>query len=374
MESFPLFFRIRAITFACIMLFSFLWLILLCVEMFSRWSMSDQISQSLMILFILTNTTTLIVLPMLILVQFRIWLDTARLLLLLVLQVGAKSLNFFSTWNRSDLVFLVAPDDMGVCQLIGVYTIIACWIIPAILVFYSTYFVVVVYLQSRIPVVVEPKLHKRRSGVDLEMGSTDSLCSWNEKMKEIIRVQGSNTDTSVPPRPLLLPTMVHTRQSSLPQSSAPQRESTLPNAPRRQSTVPWLPHTGQQPHPALPPIPDRHRSLPAFKHGDTPHLHPLFTLSIPRPLANNGSPSHPQTPSSHSYSPHPPANLQNQLFSVGPSVADVQSPKDHRDISRHFSMMHLSSSPREMQSAEGSPTARPTARARLSKPIPAHLM
>lgn len=65
MESFPLFFKIRASTFSehhsitythvllslhcsivCVMLFSFLWLVLLCVEMFARWSVSDEISRT----------------------------------------------------------------------------------------------------------------------------------------------------------------------------------------------------------------------------------------------------------------------------------------------------------------------------------------
>lgn len=233
------------------------------------------------------------------------------------------------------------------------------------MVFYSTYFAVVVYLQSRIPVVVEPRLHKRRSGVDLEMGSTNSLCSWNEKMKEFIRVQGSNTNRSVPPRPLVLPTIVHARQSSLPQSSAP----TLPNAPRRQSTMPSVPYTGQQPLHALSSVPSRHHSLPAFKHSNGPHIRPLLTLSMPRPHATNASSSHPQTPSSHTSSATP----QNQFCTFEPSVADVQPPRDHRGISRHLSMMPMSSSPKEMESAEGSFTTRPT-RAKLSKPPPAHLM
>ena len=63
MESFPLFFRIRAITFsefgpahiffasldsfiAIIMLFSFLWLVLLSVEIYARWTMTDQITRA----------------------------------------------------------------------------------------------------------------------------------------------------------------------------------------------------------------------------------------------------------------------------------------------------------------------------------------
>ncbi|KAF8552590.1 hypothetical protein OG21DRAFT_1486092 [Imleria badia] len=363
MESFPLFFRIRAITFAIMMLFSFLWLVLLCVEMFARWTMSDQISHSLMILFLLTNTTTLILLPILILVKFRVWLDAARLFLLFVLQIGSAAAGTY--WSPRIQCPDQTPDDIGVCQLIDVYTMAACWIIPAILLLYSTYFAVVVYLQSRIPVVVEPK---RRSDDDPEMGSADSHSSWREMMKEIVGVQTSSTDTNVPPWPLVLPTM-------LPQPTPPS-QSTLPNPPCRQSMMPSLPRTSQQYLPAPHSVPSRHRSLPAFKHGNGPRIRdipPLLTLPIPHPLVTATLSSHPQTPSSYSYSTPSPANSEKQFFSSGPGVAVAQSPIDHQWRSKHLSIMPLYSSPSEMQNAEGSPTTR-SMRARLSKPLPAHFM
>ncbi|KAI9574169.1 hypothetical protein HD554DRAFT_2045019 [Boletus coccyginus] len=357
MESFPLFFRIRTVTFTIIMLFSFLWLVLLSVEMFARWSVSDEISHSLMILFFLTNTTTLILLPILILVPFRVWLDAARLLLLLVLQAGSAVANTY--WTSAGI---------GVCQVIDVYTMLACWIVPAILVFYSTYFAVVVYLQSRIPVVVEPN----RSGVDPEMGPSDSHSLWKGKMKEIVRVQSSNTDTTVSPRPLVLPTMIHAGQPSLSQSPGSQCQSTLLNASRRQSTMPFLPHTGQQFFPEPHSVPNRHRSLPAFKHAPGPDLRPLLTSSILRTLATSASSSHPQTPTSYSYSTpsSSPAVSQNQFFGFEPVVGGLPSPRDHRWRLKHLSMMPPSPS---IQSADGSPTTRST-RARLSKPLPAHAM
>jgi len=37
-----------------------------------------------------------------------------------------------SAWHGLELMLLVAPVDIGVCQAIDVYTLIACWIIPAI--------------------------------------------------------------------------------------------------------------------------------------------------------------------------------------------------------------------------------------------------
>ncbi|KAF8447333.1 hypothetical protein L210DRAFT_2791200 [Boletus edulis BED1] len=365
MQSFPIFFRIRAITFVIIMLFSFLWLVLLSVEIFARWTMSDRISQSLMILFILANTATLILLPILLLVEFRTWLDAARLFLLFILQVGSAAAG--ACWSPRIQCPDQNLDDIGVCQLISVYTLIASWIIPAMLLLYSSYFSAVVYLQSRIPVVVEPK---RRSGVDREMGSSDGLSTWKEMLKGIVGIQGSGTDTSVPPRPLMLPT-VHTGQTS-PSLPSPQGQSTLPNPPHRQSRMSSLPHTSsQQPLPTSHSVSSRHHSLPAFKHGNVPHIRPSLTLPIPHVLASNPPSSHPQTPSSHSYSTPSSAN---HSFTFRPGVANVQSPIDHRWRSKHLSMMPpSSSSPREMQSPEGSPTTR-SMRAKLTKPLPAHLL
>jgi len=355
MESFPLFFKIRAATFICVMLFSFLWLVLLCVEMFARWGVSDRISQSLMILFVVTNTTTLLMLPMLILVHFRIWLDTARLLLLFVLQVGSATAGTF--WSPKAKCPDQTPDDIGVCQLIGVYTLIACWTIPAILVFYSTYFAIVVYLQSRIPVVAEPKPQKHRPR-DPEIGSADSLPWAEARIPEAARIPEPNSDVSDPSRSLVLPAMAEARQS-LPRS---QRRSTFPEPPHRQLTMPYLPYTEHQPFHSIPPVAGRHRSLPASKHNDRADLRPLL------PPCSSISTSSPQTPSSRSYSTPSLMNTQSQPFSFGPSPGDV--PSSGRST-RHLSKMPFPSSPREMESAE--PTTRST-RARLLKPVPAHFM
>ena len=281
--------------------------------------------------------------------------------------------------NMSLTVLLfVAPDDIGVCQLIGVYTLIACWTIPAIrkpiphvcyrkgdgyspyskVVFYSTYFATVVYLQSRIPVVVKSE----RRLADLEKGPSDSLFSWKEMLKEIVGTQCSST-IKVQPRPLVLPTMTHTAQSPGPRPASP-------NTPRRQSTMPSLPHTSKQDVLAPHLVPSRHRSLPAITHGDGPHIRAVLTLPITH---TSPASSHPRTPSSSSYST-PSAKPFNQSFGLGPGVTDAEfPPRGHQWRSKHLSMMPSSSSSREMRTAQGSPTTRST-RTRLSKPIPAHLL
>ncbi|KIJ16694.1 hypothetical protein PAXINDRAFT_180037, partial [Paxillus involutus ATCC 200175] len=184
MESFPIFFKVRAITFTCIIIFSFLWLVLLSVEIFTRWSISDATSRSLMTVFVLTNTTTIIMLPILLLVGFRIWLDAARLFLLLIAQTGAATA--FTYWNPQIQCPDQTTDDMGVCKLINVYTVMACWVIPAILVLYSTYFAIMVYRQSRIPVFVDIAPRKGHGSmlsmdVDPEMAEETRLSTGNTR-------------------------------------------------------------------------------------------------------------------------------------------------------------------------------------------------
>ena len=208
---------------------------------------------------------------------------------------------------------------------------------------------VVVYLQSRIPVAVEPE---PRSGPDSEMGLTDTLSSWKEMIKEVVGVQRSSTDSSVQPRPLVLPAMVETGQSS----------STLPIAPRQYLSE-------------LHSVPSRHHSLPAFKHGNVPLTQPLLALPTTDPLTTYVSISQPQTPSSHSYSTPSSANPRNPSFNFGPSVADIHSPRDHRWRSKHLSMMPTSpSSPGEMQNGDWNLTTPRSTRVKLTKPLPAHYM
>ncbi|OJA10947.1 hypothetical protein AZE42_04652 [Rhizopogon vesiculosus] len=153
MESFPVFFKVRAVTFTCILLISFLWTVLLSVEAYTRWDLADSCARSLVALLLLTNTTTILTLPFLLLLDFRVWLDAARILLLVTLQIGSAAA--FTYWNPQIQCPDQTADQLGVCKLINIYTLMACWIVPAILVAYVSYFAVMIYCQSRIPVAVD---------------------------------------------------------------------------------------------------------------------------------------------------------------------------------------------------------------------------
>lgn len=155
MESFPVFFKVRAITFTCIILISFLWTVLLSVQIYARWDISDRCSRSLTAVFLLTNVTTILIVPFLLLLEFRVWLDAARILLLAVGQIGSAVA--FTYWNTQIQCPDQTADQQGVCKLINIYMLMGCWIIPVILILYVSYFAATVYRQSRIPVVVETR-------------------------------------------------------------------------------------------------------------------------------------------------------------------------------------------------------------------------
>ncbi|KAG2158376.1 uncharacterized protein EDB93DRAFT_1121138 [Suillus bovinus] len=155
MESFPVFFKIRAITFTCVILISFLWTVLLSVQVYARWDISDRCSRSLTVVFLLTNAATILVLPFLLLLKFRVWLDAARLLLLAIGQIGSAAA--FTHWNPQIQCPDQTADQQGVCKLINLYMLVGCWIVPVILISYASFFAAMVYRQSRIPVAVESR-------------------------------------------------------------------------------------------------------------------------------------------------------------------------------------------------------------------------
>ncbi|KAF8503616.1 hypothetical protein F5888DRAFT_1663735 [Russula emetica] len=74
-------------------------------------------------------------LPILLLVKFRIWLDAARLLLLLVCQIGIAS--SFVIWNLTISCLDDTLDSRHVCLLLNVYITMASWVPPLLLILYG---------------------------------------------------------------------------------------------------------------------------------------------------------------------------------------------------------------------------------------------
>ncbi|KAI6008067.1 hypothetical protein EDC04DRAFT_3146480 [Pisolithus marmoratus] len=325
MDSFPIFFTVRAIAFNCIVFMALIWLILVSVEIFTRWSISDNTSQSLMFLLILTNATTIFIPPVLLILEFRIWLDAARLLLIFVLQTGAALA--VACWSPQIQCPDQTSDDVGVCKLLNAYTVMACWVIPAISLLYGVYFAVVVYMQSRIPAAVDSSNIVPPSAkpsvlpiMDPEMG--EKWFSTSQGSSD----SGPNTPNRIShAAPPLLPLIL------------PRRQSTLPAQSMSVSTSP-----------------QRHKSLPPthpIEGGSAPRR--TMTISTPAPLA----PQRRFQPV-----PRPSSNLQ-------PGVVGSRPP------ARHLSMMPPPRKSRSSSEVGSSPVTKSlTTRSILSKHVPSYLM
>jgi len=135
MEHSPLFLKLRVATFFLTTLICLIWVILLSCVLFLRWEVSTSPERSFLYAFLGVDTLTVIMLPILLLVKFRTWLDGARLLLLLVCHIGLAA--SFIIWNTTNPCPDDTPDDRRVCQLINIYLIMASWVPPLLLILYG---------------------------------------------------------------------------------------------------------------------------------------------------------------------------------------------------------------------------------------------
>ncbi|KAF9456518.1 hypothetical protein BDZ94DRAFT_1275398 [Collybia nuda] len=141
------FLKARSIGLCCLVFIDFLWIISLCFVVFTWWDVLDHPQKSLIILMLVANTASAVILLILLLVEFRPWLDAARILLLLVVHIGTASA--FIYWSPRVKCLTETPDQEGVCRLIIVYLLIASWFIPGILVTYAAGLAVMVWKRSR---------------------------------------------------------------------------------------------------------------------------------------------------------------------------------------------------------------------------------
>ncbi|KAJ3987135.1 hypothetical protein F5890DRAFT_858702 [Lentinula detonsa] len=125
--------------------------LVICVDLFIQWGVLS-ISE----IMLLSNTLTLIILLVLLILPFRPWLDGARLMLLLVMHIGIAS--GFALWNAK----FTCPTKKGVCRLLNMYILIANWIIPATLLVYALGLAVMLYKRRKLKAVL-PDLESSRS-------------------------------------------------------------------------------------------------------------------------------------------------------------------------------------------------------------------
>jgi len=146
MENFPVFQRARVIAFFCISFISLLWIVLLCLEIFWQWELSDRSERSLILLMLLTNTITVIMLPVLVLLPFRPWLDAARFMFLLVAHICTATA--FAYWNPKFDCPAQTANQEGLCKLLNMYILICSWVIPVLLIAYAFGLILMVYRRS----------------------------------------------------------------------------------------------------------------------------------------------------------------------------------------------------------------------------------
>jgi len=147
METSPTFLKWRSLAFACISFISLLWIILLCIIVFERWVLFDRPEKAFISVLLITNTINLITLPILILCEFRPWLDAARMLLLISVNVGIAA--FFTYWNPNFHCPEQTADSKGVCKLLNMYILLANWVDPGLLIVYSYCLAFLVWWRSR---------------------------------------------------------------------------------------------------------------------------------------------------------------------------------------------------------------------------------
>ncbi|KAI0093537.1 hypothetical protein BDY19DRAFT_917465 [Irpex rosettiformis] len=162
MEPGPTFMKLRMFAFCCIMLASLVWLILLNLDLFLRWDVSDPAQRSFVIVFILIDALTVVMLPVLLIVEFRAWLESARMLALVLAHFSA-AISYTVVDQKFECPHST-PDDDGVCELIDLYILLASWVIPALLLAYMGGFGTLIYRRRKLH-FPQDKAHK----LDIEM-------------------------------------------------------------------------------------------------------------------------------------------------------------------------------------------------------------
>ncbi|KAI8998479.1 hypothetical protein BD414DRAFT_475187 [Trametes punicea] len=142
---------------------SLVWTILLCVEVFLLDEQSDPSQRNFVGVFIFVDAFTAILLPVLLIVPFRPWLDAARFLFLLLAHLGTAIL--FTVWNPSFRCPTETNAEHDRCQSVNLVIMICGWVIPALLIWYSAFLGLMYYWRKEHPL---PECVERRAS-DLPM-------------------------------------------------------------------------------------------------------------------------------------------------------------------------------------------------------------
>ncbi|KAK0459615.1 uncharacterized protein EV420DRAFT_1641819 [Desarmillaria tabescens] len=142
MDYSPAFLKIRAIGLGLISFLSLLAIILFCIQIFTQWDTTISSERYMIILMLLTHTVTVIMLPILILVSFRPWLDAIRFLFLLVIHISTATT--FTYWFPRYACPANATQREQ-CRLYNIYILVLSWIVTAHVIIYVIGLSVFVY-------------------------------------------------------------------------------------------------------------------------------------------------------------------------------------------------------------------------------------
>ncbi|KAJ7582884.1 hypothetical protein C8J56DRAFT_1167899 [Mycena floridula] len=145
------FLRFRAIVFCVIALVSFLWVVLLSIVLALQSEFMDRSEESLIGVMLFTDSTTLLMILVLLILPFRAWLDAARMILLLLFHIGTAA--FWTVWDpkfKCPTQSTIHLDHCGICLIMlqpltnlasasysGFYILLASWVIPILLTVYT---------------------------------------------------------------------------------------------------------------------------------------------------------------------------------------------------------------------------------------------
>ncbi|KAI9065103.1 hypothetical protein FKP32DRAFT_1568428 [Trametes sanguinea] len=167
MEFGPGFFKVRTGIFLIMTFISVVFAAALSVEVFLTDGKADPSQRNFVGVFIFADALTAILMPALLIVQFRPWLDAARLLFLLLTHFGTAIL--FTVWNPSFRCTADTYAELKQCQSVNTAILVCGWVLPAMLIWYSAFLAVMYYWRKDHP-APEP-IEKRLSDLPMMLPS-----------------------------------------------------------------------------------------------------------------------------------------------------------------------------------------------------------
>ncbi|RPD66314.1 hypothetical protein L226DRAFT_566759 [Lentinus tigrinus ALCF2SS1-7] len=316
---------VRTSIFSLTVFISLAWLSFLCVEKFELEDSSDPNQKGLVWVLIAANLVTVLLMPILLLCEFREYLDAARMALLLVLHIGPSA--FFVAW-RPDFACPVSPTKHKLCQDVNLAIMIGNWVVPALVVFYSGFLAAMCYTAHYEPTteVEAPKSHEKHlSELPMQVpATTDRRTSGGVMSLASAKRMLTRSQQTTPPLP------------NQPQPSYPFLPRPSPIDPPARAHVPPFDqtHIGDSAEPFDPYLP--------YLRPPPPKRPPQLTISIPPRPSQGRRTSIPMRPPSQLPSPATPKSSSRSTSRVMSMQQPALPPINESDDSSPRSSGRLS--------------------------------